>query len=84
MNIENVRLLVILVMVCSLLGGLIIGGAIGVYEHNNKPRNAARKKMSDLSDDELFALQMAVFNEISKRGAAMLDVFEEFEGDKKK
>ena len=44
----------------------------------NKP-----KKLEEVSDRELFALQMAVFDEISRRGAAMIEPFEEFKEEKK-
>lgn len=38
-----------------------------------------KKRLEDLTDDELFVLQMSVFDEISRRGAEMIEPFEELE-----
>lgn len=80
----ELSMIVILVLVFG-VAMFALGFTLGFGEKaESGQKTQGMKKMSDLSDDELFALQMAVFNEISKRGAEMLEVFEEFEGDKKK
>lgn len=44
----------------------------------NKPKKRKAKPLEELADKELFALHVAIFNEISRRGAALIEPFEEF------
>ena len=55
-----------------------IGVLIGAETSANEPKPKKGKSLEELSDKELFAVQMAVFNEISRRGAALIEPFEEF------
>lgn len=48
-----------------------------VYLGDQAPK---KKRLEDLTDDELFVLQMSVFDEISRRGAEMMEPFEELKG----
>lgn len=56
----------------------LIGVLFGAETSANKPKPKKEKSLKELSDKELFAVQMAVFNEISRRGAALIEPFEEF------
>lgn len=44
----------------------------------NKPKTKGAKRLEELTDRELFSVHMAIFNEISRRGAALVEPFEEF------
>lgn len=44
----------------------------------NKPKTKDAKKLEELTDKELFLAHVAIFNEISRRGAALIEPFEEF------
>ena len=70
-----------MIEVCLLLA-CVVGFSIGCIfcevTARNKPKTKKKKRLEELSDKELFALHMAVFNEISRRGAALIEPFEEF------
>ena len=62
---------ILLVVISFVLGFLICYGSI------EKPKG---KKIEEISDMELFMLQCKIFDEISKRGAKLIEPFEEFGG----
>ena len=79
MEIESVKAIVLVVMGLSLVLGIIIGAVVGGYDTENKPKTKKVKSLEQLADKELFALQMAVFNEIARRGAEMIKPFDDLE-----
>ena len=60
----------------------VVGFAIGFILCDTtaeKPSKTHKvKTLEELSDRELFAVHVAVFNEIARRGAEMVEPFEEF------
>lgn len=68
----------------SILLMFVVGVGFGMAVSENRSRMPKAKRLEEFTDDELFSLYLAVINETSKRGAAMMDVFEELEGDEKK
>lgn len=62
---------ILLAVISFVLGFLVCYGA------QEKPKG---KKLEEISDRELFMLQCKVFDEISKRGAKLIEPFEEFGG----
>jgi hypothetical protein len=63
---------ILLVVISFVLGFLVCYGA------QEKPKG---KKLEEISDRELFMLQCKVFDEISNRGAKLIEPFEEFGGE---
>jgi hypothetical protein len=64
----------IIVLSAAMFGiGVLFGSETSV----NKPKTRKVKSLEEFTDKELFSLHVAVFNEISRRGAALIDPFEE-------
>ena len=69
--------MIFLAIWCLLLM-FVLGYMLCDITSGNKAKTKKKKRLEELSDKELFALHMAVFNEISRRGAALIEPFEEF------
>ena len=65
---------VFLACVVGFAGGFILCDVAA----RNKPKTKKAKTLEELTDRELFSAHVAIFNEISRRGAALMEPFEEF------
>ena len=70
-----------MIEVCLLLA-CVVGFSIGCIfcevTARNKPKTKKAKNLEELTDRELFSAHVAIFNEISRRGAALIEPFAEF------
>lgn len=67
---------ILLGVLCAALFG--VGALFGAEASANRPKTRKVKSLEELTDRELFMLDVAVSNEVVRRGAALIEPFEEF------
>lgn len=64
-----------IIVLCAAMFG--IGVLFGNETSANRPKTRKVKSLEELTDKELLALHMSSLNEIARRGAALIEPFEE-------